>query len=146
VDAVASLTTWFSQQLDDIRCHEDTKAYVVNLLSRFKPEDELADRSVVVAYAAAKQSGDFSSFQRIGDWVLWAEAIQPGLVSLERHVVSSIGRLSYYACHRIMRGQWRLYEELADELLPIAADVRRKLAKQLSPSSCHGSWRFQGLL
>ena len=132
MDFVPSLDDWFASELDDLRCRTDTKAYVVNLLSRFKPEDDLANRSVVLTYAIARENGNFATFQRIGDWVLWVDAVHPDSFQENRKIIESIGRLSYYACHRIMKGQWYVYEELADDLPRIAYAVRCKLGARRS--------------
>ncbi len=80
--------------------------------------------SVVVAYAEARSRYDFTSFQRIADWVLWADVWCPEFIGANREIVESIGRLSYHACYRITRGSWTVYEELADRLPAIVQELR----------------------
>jgi hypothetical protein len=130
MDIIAGLDEWFAARLQGLQYRPETIAYIVAVmktLSRPRPEDDMSRRSIVLAYADAKKNGDFATFQRIGDWVLWVEAMAPESIEHDRAVVESIGRLSYYTCHRIMKGQWGIYEELADELPRIAVRVRRSL-------------------
>jgi hypothetical protein len=132
MELITRLDDWFAGRLEGLLCRADTKAYVTGVLSGFKPGDVLSDQSIVLAWHEARTKGDFVTFQRIGDWVLWAEAMQPAFNRENRAVVESIGRMSYYACHRIMRQQWLVYEELADDLPIIAAGVRCKLGQARS--------------
>jgi hypothetical protein len=127
---VKGLDAWFAERLQGLRYRPETLAYVggvLKTLSHPRAEDDLSKQSIVLAYAAARKNGDFATFQRLGDWVLWVDMIFPESIEGSREAIESIGRLSYYACHRIMRGQWVVYEELADELPRIAARVRRSL-------------------
>ena len=127
MELVPRLDRWFADRLQGLRCREDTRAYITGVLSGFRSEGDMSRESVVLAFADARQRGDFVAFQRIGDWVLWVEAMHPAAIQDNREVVESIGRLSYYTCHRIMRGQWNLYEELADDLPRIAVCVRKEI-------------------
>ena len=130
MDIIKSLDTWFTERLKSLDYEPETVAYVTGVLRTLghpSDEDVFANRSIVLAYADARLAGDFAAFQRIGDWVLWVDAVVPESIEREHEAVESIGRLSYYACHRILRGQWHVYEKLADELPTIAARVRRRL-------------------
>jgi len=123
MELVARLDDWFDRSLTDIRCGADARAYVIGVLSSVQI-DSMSDVSLTLAYQEASLTGNFVTFQRIGDWSLWASAFAPHPLKGQRDLVERFGRLSYYACHRIMRGQWKLYEELADELPAIVYDVR----------------------
>lgn len=104
---------------------EPTRAYVVSVMAGMNPDAVFGPgESVVLAYAEARAAHDFVRFQRIGDWVLWVEVWAPAYVARDRRVVESIGRLSYATCHRILRGTWPIYEELADQLPDIVAELR----------------------
>lgn len=128
MDLIKRLDDWFADKLDGLQCAPDTLAYVVGVLGKKRWEgDILAGESIVLAFNDALVTSDFVSFQRIGDWVLWVDSVYPEYINGHRELIESIGRRSYYTCHRIMRGQWHVYEELADELPSIAEKVRRKL-------------------
>lgn len=122
MELVTRLDDWFDRQLVNVRCGPDARAYVIGVLSG--RVDDMSDQSATVAFQQAMLTGDFPTFQRIGDWSLWVSAFAPHPLKGQRDLVERFGRLSYSACHRIMRGQWRLYEELADELPAIVYDVR----------------------
>lgn len=127
---IARLDQWLSERLRTLRCGDDTRAYVVGVLQRFQRDAgslDMSRESVVLAFHEARLRGDFAGFQRIGDWTLWVSSVQPTQDRAQREVIETFGRLSYYSCHRLMRGQWRLYEELADELPVIVYDVRCNL-------------------
>lgn len=130
MELVTRLDNWFVERLQGLLCREDTRAYVTGVMADFKPTDVLNDRSIVLEFAEARLKGDFVTYQRLGDWVLWVEAMQPELIQDNRVVIETIGRMSYYACHRIMRGQWLVYEELADDLPKIAMGIRCKLGQR----------------
>lgn len=123
---VRSLDGWFTEALGLMGCSAEAKAYVAGVLktqARPPREDVLSDRSVVIAYRDAEVAGDFAAFQRIGDWVLWAESFVPrsidGLAAFDR-----FGRLAYLRCHSLTRGAWQVYEELSTDLPRIVAHVR----------------------
>ena len=85
----------------------------------------------MLAYARARERGDFASFQKLGDWVLWAETMVPK--SFENFgLADTVGRRSYAACYRILQGKWQLYRELADELPEIVVQVRARLVKAVT--------------
>jgi len=88
---------------------------------------DMSSQSVVLAYRDAAATGDFASFQRLGDWVLFVDIAYPQHIDRSRGVVESLGQQSYYSCYRIMMGRWRIYEELADGLPRIASNARRLL-------------------
>lgn len=120
-----ALTDWFADHLDGAVLSEPTRAYVVSVMAGMNPDAVFGPgESVVLAYAEARAAHDFVRFQRIGDWVLWVEVWAPAYVARDQRVVESIGRLSYATCHRILRGTWPIYEELADQLPDIVAELR----------------------
>jgi hypothetical protein len=136
MELITRLDRWFAARLEPLRCGTDTKAYVTGVLSGIKADDLFGQRdSIVLAFHEAKMTGDFVEFQRIGDWVLWVDSMHPAFIADHHDVIESIGRMSYYACHRIMRGQWRLYEELADDLPAIVYQVRKAVPHGLGPAA-----------
>lgn len=130
MDIIVGLDSWFTERLQHMKHRPETIAYVAGVLkamSRPLSVDDMSDRSIVLEFAYARESGDFAAFQRIGDWVLWVDIVMPDAFNGTREAIESVGRQSYYACHRILRGQWRVYEELADELPKIASSARHML-------------------
>lgn len=122
----AELADWFDRRLRHVRCGRDTRAYLTSLMTeRLTATGDMSDESVVLAYHDARNQGRFEDFQRIGDWVVWTGIIVPAYHDEHGEVYESIGRLSYYACYRILQRQWTLYEELADELPRIVDEIRR---------------------
>lgn len=124
---VARQDQWFAERLGDIGYDQDVTAYVVGVLSRVRYETDMSKESVVLAFHDARFTGNFATFQRIGDWALWLGSFHPSTMKNNCNVIETFGRLSYHACHRIMQGQWVIYEELADELPNIVERVNLKL-------------------
>lgn len=128
MESTASLRDWFSTIVAPTRLHPSTKAYVVGVMTT-PPEQFGRRESLVLAYAEATGRHDFASFQRIADFVLWADVWCPEFLAANQQVVESIGRLSYHACYRITRGSWSVYEELADGLPAIVLTLRMPLRR-----------------
>jgi len=127
---VIELDEWFSSRLKKMHRSPEIIAYVCGVLKSLAnpgEKDVFANRSIVLAFQDASLKGDFTSFQQIGDWVLWIDTIMPEHLDGNREAIESIGRMSYRSCNRILRGQWRIYEELADELPEIAKLARQTL-------------------
>lgn len=134
MEVVGRLDGWFAETLSGLRCQDETRAYVAGLLANFHHASapDLSTQSVVLALADARLKGDFVAFQRIGDWVLWVDIVHPAFIKHHVDVTEAAGRQAYYCCHRIMMGQWQVYEELADELPRLARAIRCKLGGRRS--------------
>lgn len=130
MDIVTRLDSWFMERLEGLSYRPETLAYVAGVMKTLghpNVGDDLSGQSVVLAYRDAVLDGGFAAFQRIGDWVLWADVVLPRSIEPSKDVVHAIGQSSYRSCHRILRGQWALYEELADELPQLVVHVRSRL-------------------
>lgn len=128
---VVKLVDWFDEATANLKCSAEARAYIINVLSTFKSSNgDLSNESIVLEYAHAKQTGKFEEFQTIGDWVLFVETIYPESIQDNKDVVETIGRCSYYACHRLLNRSWRVYEELADELPKLACATSATLKQR----------------
>lgn len=127
MEHVTRLDSWFAEVLQDVRCSADTRAYVTGVLASFKTTQQMLDpsASIVVSFANARRSGEFSAFQRLGDNVLWLGAFCHQAIG-DHELVETIGRSAYFSCYKILDRKWRCYEELADTLPSIIFDVRRR--------------------
>ena len=133
MELVTHLDTWFSERLKTLRYDVIIQAYITSVLLKFKTSTDAfaRDESVVLAFHDAKQSGSFVAYQRIGDWILFVDSFYPESIKSNQDVVESIGQLSYYACYRLLKRQWHVYERLADELPTIAKEIRNTLSVNL---------------
>ena len=125
MEIVTNLNEWFTIRLSSVRCSDNTKAYIVNVLSDASVLRDMSRDSLVIAYHDAKINVDFVKLQMLADWVLWVDSFCPASIRDNIGVTETIGQLSYYACHRLMRGRWVIFEELADNLPLIVDDIRR---------------------
>jgi hypothetical protein len=129
MDVIVNLDDWFVSQLSELRCTDDTKAYVTGVLTKFKcnTQGDMSHESIVLAFNDARISGDFKSYQRIGDWVLFIDVIVPDAIKHHRKSVETIGQLSYSSCHKLMLGRWLVFEELAERLPGLSREARSRL-------------------
>lgn len=122
-----NLRSYFEEQLVSLPITSESRAYVVSLLTDYKSsEKDLSRESLVLFYSRARETGSFEKFQQLGDWALWTMALAPESLS-EMSLAEDLGRLSYYRCWSILKGSWRLYEELADRLPHVATSVRNSV-------------------
>lgn len=105
--------------VQNIACSNEARAYIVGILSR----PEVTAGSIILEYARARNGG-FPALQRLGDSVTWSAMIVPECLGDHEKVAVSVARVSYSTCHRLLRGRWALYEELADDLPRLIIDVR----------------------
>ena len=95
-------------------------AYVAGL---FAAPVDLSGTSLVLQYAEVCNQYDLRRLQALGDWVLWVEAVLPEANANHHAVVQAVGQASYYRCYRLVP-EWRVYEELADTLPTLVAQLR----------------------
>src|SRR5271166_3974718 len=120
MEIVPKLDVWFSERLSRLNVSSATLAYVVGVFARHRDNVDMSGESIVLAFRDAQARHDFASFQRIGDHVLWAETFCPQSVDPLFETVTSLARISYYRCYRIVGRTWPIYEELGDTLPTIA--------------------------
>lgn len=130
------LTKFFEKTLDDLPCHYDTKAYIVSIYTKYKKAQcDLSKNSLTLLYASAKENQDFSSFQDIGDWLFFTKSLYPeSLHGASEDYYHTLGRLSYYSCFKILKKQWRSFEELADNFITLEKEATIRIRSNLSRS------------
>jgi len=121
-----NLTTYFANELEVLECDEDTRAYIVSVFGKFRDATfDYSKQSITLLYSDATIKQDFFTFQNIGDWLFASYVMWPAHLNNASHeYYSTIGRLSYYSCYRLLQRRWRLYEELSDQFIPLSNEVR----------------------
>lgn len=118
------LLSFFEERLTHLDVRDDTRSYVLAILSDVRREGcDLSRQSLTLVYKDAIDRGDFIVFRKLGDYVLFAECFAPESLK-ERELAQTLGRRSYQTCWRLMRGQWECFDELADRLPEIGSVVR----------------------
>jgi hypothetical protein len=133
VEVAYKLPEFFGLLLQDLQCHPNTRAYLVGLFSDFKSANhDLSKQSITLAYANARSTQNFIAFQCLGDWLLYCQSFYPkSLSTASPEYYHSIGRLSYYACYRLLQRKFLIYEELADNLIQLEEQIRELLETKL---------------
>lgn len=126
-----NLNDFFMQELTSLNCKNDTKAYIVSILSKYKsPSFDYSKESITLLYSKAMYEQDFLTFQNIGDWLFFCKTLYPEhLNSASEDYFHSLARLSYYSCYKLINKKWILYENLADEFIDLTESTRKIIQK-----------------
>lgn len=126
-----NLNVFFVQELGALRCDDDTRAYITSVFSKFRHSTfDYSGESITLVYAEARSKQDFLTFQNIGDWLFFCNTMFPEyLKDASMDYYHSLGQLSYYSCYRLINRQWKLYEKMADEFVPLSQSARKIIRK-----------------
>jgi hypothetical protein len=134
----SNVTTLFEELLDDIKCHRDTKAYIVSIYAKYKnAQFDLSKDSVTLLFAQGRNKQDFLTYQNLGDWIFFANTMAPShLQGASKEYYDTVARVSYYSCYRLIDRKWKLFEELADNFPSLESQVKQKLAPLNMTETC----------
>lgn len=126
-----TITNFFEELLEDLHCQRDTKSYIISIYGKYKTaEFDLSKDSVTLMFAQARDKQDFLTYQNLGDWLFFTKCMFPNfLKNASENYYDNIAQLSYYNCYRIIRS-WKIYEQLADEYVPLTKEIRKILNKK----------------
>lgn len=125
-----NLNDYFKEILDDIKCHRDTKAYIISIFGKYQSANfDLSNDSVTSLFAQARNKRDFLIYQNLGDWIFFSNTLVPEhLKFASKEYYDTVARLSYYSCYKIIDKKWKLFEELADNFSVLEEEVKNKLS------------------
>lgn len=128
---INNLNKYFSTQLEKLKCDDDTRAYIISVLDKFKTAStNYSKDSITLLYADAKFNQDFYTFQNIGDWLFFCNTLFPEhLNNASLDYYYAVGQLSYYSCYRLINRQWKLYERMADEFIYLSNSTGKIIRK-----------------
>ncbi len=129
METVSSLDKFFTTVLEDLPCDPKTRAYIVSIFTKYKTSEfDMSDRSITMIFNEARMKHDFLTYQSLGDWLFFCRVEFPDhLCYASDDYYVSIGRLSYYACYRLINRQWQLFERLADEFEVLEEETRKRI-------------------
>ena len=131
METVRSINDFFAQQLDTLDCNDITKAYIVSVLAKFKSStDDFSNESITIRYSNAVYRYNFAEFQSIADYLFFCNAVYPEhLNGASSTYYYSIGAQSYYQCYKMLNRSFAIYEQLADEFVPLSTSTRMIIQK-----------------
>lgn len=131
METIKNFNDFFNDVFGELRCQPETRAYIVSIFTKYKAAHfDLSKDSLTLTYAQAKDNRDFSVFQNLGDWIFFSKTFAPThLNNASEEYYQSLGRLSYYSCYTLINKQWKLFEELSDNFVPLERDTRVILQK-----------------
>ncbi len=126
-----NLYSYFDDIFSQLKCHRDTRAYVIGVYEKYKyNKNDLSKESIGLLFLEAKLNQNFEQFQIIGDWLTFSFSMFPEhLKSAGPEYYSNIARLSYYSCFRLVNKTWPVYENLADDFIPLTNKIRSSLVR-----------------
>jgi hypothetical protein len=121
----------FEEILSDLKCQENTKAYIISIYGKFKSANfDLSKESITLLFSQAKSKQDFLTYQNIADYLFFIKSWAPQfLKSASMDYYDTVARLSYYSCFNITRKQLFFYEQLADDFIFLTEQAKNKLSK-----------------
>jgi hypothetical protein len=126
-----NITIFFEDLLNDLKCQQDTKAYIVSIYGKYKgAENDLSKYSITDVFSQARAKQDFLTYQNLADWIFFINTVAPQhLKFASKDYYDNVARASYYTCYRMINREWKLYEELADRFINLTGQVKKKLQK-----------------
>lgn len=123
-----NMTSFFEEKLADLTCQQDTRAYIISLFSKYRLATyDYSKYSVGALFAQARNNHDFFAYQNLADWIFFVNTLAPQhFQNASKDYYDTIGRISYYSCYRLINKQWKLFEELADNLIVLEDQVKNK--------------------
>lgn len=139
MELVPSLNEFFDAALEDLTCDPKTRSYIVGVFTKYgKTAFDLPNESITLTFFQAKQRQDFATYQSLGDWVFFTRAAFPEhLASASDDYYLTVGQISYWSCYRLIKRQWQLFEELADDFARLESEARELIATASLPTALH---------
>ena len=142
INCEKNLHDFFNQTIKLPKCEEKTKAYIVSIFSDINNQEDLSQESITLLYNRALETYSFNNFRQIGDWLFLTKCLFPQTLNgASPEYYSAVAQSAYYKCYIIMRREWKVFEELADQFQPLTVNIRKNLRAASKGSDC-----FDGLL
>lgn len=124
-----NISSFFEELLVDLSCHPDTKAYITSIFIKYKSADlDFSQYSAGELFVKARAKQDFLTYQNLADWLFICSVIFPQhLKNASKDYYDNIARISYYTCYNLINKQWPCYEEMADNLIVLEDEVKKRI-------------------
>jgi len=123
------LSEFFSEKLNNLKCRDDTKAYIISLFTKYKSaDDDLSDKSITIVYAEAREKHSFAKYQNMSDWIFMTRVMFPEhLKHASPDYYRTLGKSGYLSCYKIINKTWPLFEELSEDFVKLELQSRKLL-------------------
>lgn len=127
-----AIQSFFAESLEKLNCDDTTRAYITGVLVNYqRANNDFSTSSITLTYAEAKNRQAFELFNQLADYLFFAEVFFPeSLKDASKDYYYSIGRLSYYNCYKLINRQWKLFELLSDNFIPLTNETRHIILNQ----------------
>lgn len=129
MEIFASFNRFLSNELQDLDCNDATRAYIISVFDRFRfATCDYSQNSITLIYADARNTQAFETFQNIGDWLFMVNALYPEhLNAANIDYYYAIGQSSYWQCYKLLKRQWKCYDELSERFPDLTMQARELL-------------------
>jgi hypothetical protein len=129
MELYGKLSEFFEEVLRGLQCQQATRAYLISLYSQYRISDfDLSKESITLQFISARENQSFATYQQIADWIMFCQTLAPQhLHNASSDYYRTLGQLSYYSCYQLINRKWLLFEELADNFLPIETQIKTLL-------------------
>lgn len=123
-----NLNDLFVDALNDLSCRNDTKSYIIGIFNKYKyARDDYSQHSITILYGEAKASHNFSKYQNLADWLLYAKSFFPkSLNNASEEYYNNIAQISYYYCYKTIK-TWEVYKDLCYNYCTLTKEINQKL-------------------
>jgi len=104
--------------------------YIEGVLSQYiHAQDDYSKDSVTLRFIQAQAQMNFAGYQKLGDWIFFLSSVFPEAAQQHKTVYSMIGQSCYKKCFILLNKEWVLYEELADNFVPLSNQIAEQFSK-----------------
>lgn len=119
---------YFEQLFNQINCEVFTKSYITGIFLQYlrSAQNDLSQENITLTFAKAREENNFLLYQKISDWIFFTRSVYPNfLTNASEDYYRTIARVSYYSCYRLLNKQLAVYENMADNFIPLEQQARK---------------------
>jgi len=132
---IVSIENLIKPKIDELKCEYETKSYIVGIFKKYEKSTSglLLDDSLISLYNSARAQSNFRMFQDLGDFIFFMQTLFPAyLKNGSSDYFDTIARSSYFYCFKLLKRQWHVYEEMADDFVSLEKQTRKILSKTIT--------------
>lgn len=109
---------------EDLECQPDTRSYITGVFYKFRhSREDLSKHNLTLLFAQAHEKQNFLIYQNLADYLFFKNSY---FDEYNKNYYDNLARLSYLSCYRLIQKKWKLFEELADNLVHFEKEIKNK--------------------
>jgi hypothetical protein len=135
-----SLTDLIEKEFLNLSVSHPCRQYIISLFSLPEGPPQVKG-SILLEWSEVRASGAFSTYQRLGDWVTWRAGMSHIPLDFE-DIHMQVACMSYKHCDQLLKGTWKIYGELSDNLPEIIGEIRGIFKSFAQPHQMEATQKF----